>query len=55
MGAHRGAAESQTSALVDLTLVVTTAIAYVLCRAWYGWYGFDLRARVRREEEQRTG
>ena len=30
-------AEAQTTALIDLALVVTTALAYVLCRGWYAW------------------
>jgi peptidoglycan/LPS O-acetylase OafA/YrhL len=29
--------EAQTTGLIDLGLVVTTGLAYVLCRGWYAW------------------
>jgi hypothetical protein len=29
--------EARSTFFVDLTLVVTTGLAYVLCRGWYGW------------------
>lgn len=29
--------DAQKTFFVDLSLVVATAIAYVLCRGWYGW------------------
>lgn len=38
-----GAPESVQSAFVDLFLVVTTAVAYVLCRAWLGWRDVHVR------------
>ncbi|MBT2227178.1 hypothetical protein [Nonomuraea sp. NEAU-A123] len=29
--------EAQTASFIDLGLVVTTILAYVLCRGWYAW------------------
>ena len=29
--------EAQTTGLIDLGLVATTGVAYVLCRGWYSW------------------
>jgi len=34
-----GAPEAGTAAVVDATLVVTTALAYLLCRGWQSWRG----------------